>query len=683
MAGTPLNLGVYPDARDFRIQQQKIYVVSGNQYLSNEGQDLVLRLNPIPDASHTRNRKTSPPDSECFPGTREEVVQDITTWADAMDSAPGTEEGVMGTTPAAVVVYTPTPHIYWLHGFAGSGKSAISLKIANVFEGSGRLLASYFFFRNAGDRGTLNRFATTLSSQLASALPATVPLLEAALKTDSGLLNNHVSLNRQMERLVYEPFMAVMQGDILEEARAKGPFIVVIDGLDECEDKRGVEELIDHMLDFFERYPTIPLRVFIASRVEQHIRARLEVDGVRFSDLDNYKTQDDIHKFLRASFHAVAKRDRVIRAYVRAHGQWPTQSDMYDLMEHIGKSFVLASLIFKVIVHPDPEDDPSTPMERLPRTLQMNSLDSMYTQTLTRSQHLPHFRNIISTIALLREPLSIVEISDLLDVEVFEVVRVLLNLQAIIHVPGTDEEGRVTLCHTSLRDFLTTESRSGSFFVLPSFHLHLSYHLVSSLFKTPRDNGPIHDYSMWYLKDHWREAAAFAESSASTLTNEIEKFKAPHSLRANRLPYRGFLCDMFFFSLLYNPSTSDGFTHFLTECAKQLALVAESPDDRIGPWLETVMNFYVLGGPSLRTFQFAEPTCKTVQHHLRRASAAIYAKFPEILGRRNDVFTVEHKSFALNANSISAIDILSVRRRLLGPQITRAAEYFFNRYWSG
>ncbi|RXW22711.1 hypothetical protein EST38_g3129 [Candolleomyces aberdarensis] len=655
MVGVSPSISIYPNARDFRIQQQNIYVATGSQCFSNGGRDLIFRLNPIPDASHSRNRKTSPPDSECFPGTREEVVQDITTWADAMESTPATNEGVIGATPVAVVVYTPTPHIYWLHGFAGSGKSAISLKIANVFEGSCRLLASYFFFRNAGNRCTLNGFAATLSSQLASALPATVPLLDAALRTDPGLLNHRVSLTRQMERLVYGPFRAVMQGDVLEETRAKGPFIIIIDGLDECEDKRGVEELIDQMLDFFEEHPTIPLQVFIASRVEQHIRARLEVDGVRLSDINSYKTRGDINKFLQASFHAVAKRDRVIRAYVRVHGEWPTKSDMYHLGEHIGESFVLASSIFKFIIHPATEDDPSTPMERLPRTLQMNGLDSLYIQTISRSQHLPHFRNIISTIVLLREPLPIAGISSLLGIEAFEVVRVLLNLQAIIRVPGTDEEGSVTLCHTSLRDFFTTEGRSGSFFVPPSFHLHLSYHLISSIFENLGVYRPAYNYGTWYLAHHWREASA--QSYACISANE--QSNAPHSLHANRLPYGAFLSHMSLYSLLNNFPITGGSPSLFTEWAKQLARAVECPDPRIKLWLEAGLGMdfnFVNRGINIR-IEFTERTHQTVQHDLRRASTAISAKHPEILGPPSRSITHKNWFYDITIVGISGMDI--------------------------
>ncbi|RXW11843.1 hypothetical protein EST38_g14012 [Candolleomyces aberdarensis] len=302
------------------------------------------------------------------------------------------------TTVHALVVYTPTPHIYWLHGFAGCGKSAVSLKTADILEASGRLLASYFFFRNAGERSTMKRFAATLATQMASAFPATAPFIDVALSANPGILNDCVSLTRQLERLVYKPFQSAVN-----KVATKGPFIIVIDGLDECEDKRGAEEFIDHMLDFYEEYPDIPLRIFLAGRVEQHIRERLETDVVRLGNLDSHSARKDIERFLEASFQIAAKRDRVIRAYVRARGSWPTQLDMDKLIEHINGSFVLASTMFKYIVQPATQEDPTTPMDRLPLTLEMNGLDGLYVQALARSQHLTHFREIISTIALLED----------------------------------------------------------------------------------------------------------------------------------------------------------------------------------------------------------------------------------------------------------------------------------------
>ncbi|RXW15270.1 hypothetical protein EST38_g10586 [Candolleomyces aberdarensis] len=580
--------------------------------------DLILRLNPIIDASHTRNRKTSPPDSACFPGTRKVVIRGITSWIDTRI--------ILGTTAA---------HVYWFHGFAGSGKSAISLEIARIYAGSGRLLASYFFFRNAGDRSGMARFAVTLASQLVAAVPATASFIQAAIEAEPGLLTQGVSLATQLERLVYGPFRAAVKRGIIVKTLIKGPFVVVIDGLDEWEDEQGVMDFIDHMLDYFKRHPSIPLRFFIASRVEEHIRTRLENDLVFLANLDSHGARRDIEMFLEGSFEAASLNNRVIQEYVRAHGEWPTKWDMKKLVEHINGSFVLASTIFKFIIQPATAKDPSTPMERLPLTLELNGLDPLYAQTLARSQHFSHFRHILSTIALLERPLPIVGIATLLGIERSKIVQVLLNLQAIIHVPGTDEEDKVTVCHTSLRDFLTMESRSGEFFVPPSFHLHLSYQSFSSFFEGSGDlasseesgspafeesGGPAYEYGRAYTDVHWKSCAL---SDTCDLVNEIERLEASQPLHTNKLPHCAFLCTMLFYSL--SLETFDDILYGLTESAKQLALAAESSDRRIRLWLEEDFE-YGMPESSVRTVQFTKQTYETLKHDLQRASTAIRAK---------------------------------------------------------
>ncbi|KAJ2912822.1 hypothetical protein MD484_g7592, partial [Candolleomyces efflorescens] len=659
MADSSPHSSFFSGASHFSIDNQVINSIAGNlnhyQVVNIRG-DLNTRLNPILDASHTRNRKTSPPDSECFPGTREGVTQEITFWADNVDSmcAPEIVESEHGST---AMVHGPIPPVYWLHGFGGCGKSAISLKIAQIYSGSGRLLASYFFSRGAGDRSTMCRFAVTLASQLAAALPATVPIIEGAVQAEPGLLTDSVSLATQLERLILSPFRTVINAGALGQSLAQGPFLIVIDGLDECEDKRGVEEFIDHILTFFEEHPTIPLRVFITSRIEKHIRERLETDGVRMGNLNSHSAHKDIEKYLNASFQVAAKRDRVIRAYIRAHGQWPNRPDMNKLIDHIGGSFVLASTIFKYIVHPETEDDPLTPMDRLPLAFEMNGLDGLYAQTLARSQHLSHFREILSAITLLCYPLRIVEISHLLKIDAFKVVRVLLNLQAIVHVPGTDEEGRVTLCHTSLRDFLTTPSRSGSFFVSPSFHLHLSYYSFSAYLE--QDGS---DYGRWWFTVHWR---SFACLDSGEVSKELELFDSASQPSRGDVDRNTFLCSIFFYSLL-NPrdrlSRDDTRVEssLIAQCTKHLALAAECPGARIRPWLEKELKYPLQSVFQVPSVRLTEHTCKVMREDLQRASAAIQAKFPTILnGQPISSRTEEGEGFvAIPARSMSGIMIL-------------------------
>ncbi|RXW14714.1 hypothetical protein EST38_g11138 [Candolleomyces aberdarensis] len=352
---------------------------------------------------------------------------------------------------------------------------------------------------------------------MAEVIPETDRFIRGAVQRKPALLSplgKGVSLQNQMRCLVFEPFKALVQRKKAVRALTQGPFLMVLDGLDECGDKDEVQELIDGMLAFFNENPLIPLRVFITSRVEEHIQSRLSVPEVRLDNLVDHCSDDDIATFLDILFEDGCRRHSVIRSYVRQHGQWPTQSDRRKLVKHIGGSFIFASAVFKFIMAVNTEaNDPRTPMDRLPLALEMNpGLDGLYAQTLARSQHLPRFSDIISTIALLSAPLSTSAIAELLGIHIYEVVNVLVNLQAIIQVPGTDDIP-VTLCHTSLRDFLTTQSRSGEFFAHPSHHVRLFLRFPECELKYLRqDPGlfvrsgkeipAVADYAYRYLVDH-------------------------------------------------------------------------------------------------------------------------------------------------------------------------------------
>ncbi|KAJ2934817.1 hypothetical protein H1R20_g2229, partial [Candolleomyces eurysporus] len=467
-------------SRNTYVQNLVAYQVEGdlNQHgltiSAGEQRSLFDILQPIVDASHTRDRKRSPPDSACFPGTRLQVVKNLNTWARS-DIATDSE-----------------PHIRWMHGYVGCGKSSISQEVSDTSDREERPVVSFFFFRGAGDRSKIWRLATTLASQLARVIPETAPFIREAVQTDPALVKpgeGGVSLQTQMQRLVYAPFKAVVQREKTVRALTRGPFLIVLDGLDECDDKEEVQELIDGMLVFFSDNPLIPLRVFITSRVEEHIRSHLNVPGVRLDNLVDHCSDDDIATFLQILFDAGCRRNLVVQAYTQQHGEWPTQSDKRKLVEHIGGSFIFASAVFKFIMGANTEGShPTTPMDRLPLALKMNpGLDGLYAHTLSRSKNLPYFSDIISTIALLGAPLPTSGIAELLGIHTYEVVNVLVNLQAIIQVPGTDDIP-VTLCHTSLRDFLTTQDRSGGFFAHPSHHARLFIRCIEYELRLLRQN---------------------------------------------------------------------------------------------------------------------------------------------------------------------------------------------------
>ncbi|RXW14834.1 hypothetical protein EST38_g11024 [Candolleomyces aberdarensis] len=360
---------------------------------------------------------------------------------------------------------------------------------------------------------------------MADMIPETEPFVRAAVKAKPALLRQDgagVSLQSRMRYLIYAPFKAAVQGGTTIAALAKGPFLIVLDGLDECDNKDEVQELIEGMLAFFDDNPLIPLRVFITSRVEQYIQSHLDVPGVRLDNLVNHCSDADITTFLDALFKNETRRNPVIRAYISDHGEWPPPNDKRKLVQHIGGSFIFASTVFKFIMASTVESgSPATPMDRLPLALKMNpGLDGLYAQTLARSQHLPHFPDIISTIALLEAPLPTSGIAELLGISTYKVVNVLVNLQAIIQVPGTDDIP-VTLFHTSLRDFLTTQSRSGRFFAHPREHVRLflrclqcelvhRQHEVGSL-TNPNQRKPAAAYALQHSVAHLNQGSKFFE----------------------------------------------------------------------------------------------------------------------------------------------------------------------------
>ncbi|KAJ2914652.1 hypothetical protein MD484_g5769, partial [Candolleomyces efflorescens] len=445
-----------------------------------EGKSLSELLQPIPDASHTRDRARSPPDSACQPGTRKDVVKWIVSWASGKVIRP-------------VRLKLRRQHILWMYGYAGCGKSAIAQEISEQVHRGGRLLATFFFFRGAGDREEMGRLPNTLASQMAISLPKTARLIEAAVKAqpqlvqfehysqaESGLhgksrgqAKSCFSLSARLQRLVYEPFKAVAARSVF--ASLSEPYLIIIDGLDECVDKKGVQEFITATLVFFEQNPSLPLRILITSRVEQHIHPHLSTSpGVLLKDLGHHCTREDIRKFMRTVFEAETKANLVVQTHIRHNGSWPDEADSEMLVDHIGGSFIFASTLFKFIFHGSGSpNDPTSPLERFPLALNIDpGLDGLYSQTLARSAHLPYFTDIISTLALIAEPLPISGIAELLEIQASAVAHVLVDLQAIIQVPGTDN-APVTFYHTSLRDFLTTESRSGQLFVAPTFHNRL------------------------------------------------------------------------------------------------------------------------------------------------------------------------------------------------------------------
>ncbi|KAJ3530598.1 hypothetical protein NMY22_g8505 [Coprinellus aureogranulatus] len=448
-------------------------VIVQNSYHGPHPQDLISRLNPILDASYTRNMTLSPPNSKCFPGTRRRVIRIIKKWAETS-------------------VHDAVPHIMWIFGYTGCGKSAIAQAVAEDYGQQGLLVACFFFFRGSGDRSGVSRFATTIASQMVTAIPATKPLVEAAVADHPWLLSHATaSLGHQFSYLVYNPLRTVSH-------TLPGPVLIIIDGFDECGDREEASRFIEDMISFFRRFPDAPFRILIASRVEDHIHHCLHSSPeVKLLNLVEHTTDKDIATALD---FAIEKEKR--RRVLSCDRSWPSQSDRQTLVEHIGGSFIFLTTIIKLLFDPNLMDG-LTPMQRLPVVLSTEpNFDDLYNSILKRSQHLPHFRNVIGTIAHAFKSLSVSQVANLLELDTSDVVNVLVNLQAIIQVPG-DDRTPITLWHTSVRDFVTSEDRAGPFFVSHIHHVLIARGCIRQA--TDSNPSATREYSRRYALQHLSE----------------------------------------------------------------------------------------------------------------------------------------------------------------------------------
>ncbi|KAF6743515.1 hypothetical protein DFP72DRAFT_1020250 [Ephemerocybe angulata] len=463
----------FPNAGNFSIGTQHINVISGSREIPE--------LQPIPGASHHRNRRVSPPDSKCCPGTRQQITHKVLQWA--MEEQDDAER----------------QYLYWLYGPVGCGKSAIAQLVAEELERSNQLAASFFFFRGSGERSRISRFAVTLAQQMSETIPTTASFIQRSMKSMLGLRTTHLSLAVQFEKLIYKPLQAAIDGGL----EANHPFVIVVDGLDECEDRADVSDFLDHALEYLDEHRGLPLRFLVFSRIEENIHSRLgTTESVHIEDLSDYPADSDIYSFLKTWFSQVSRRSRVIQSYISHNGSWPPESDLLSLARHIKGSFIFASTLAKFIL--ENANDGLTPIERFPLALQMSpGLDGLYTETLKRSEHIPFFLDIITTLALLQEPLSISGLAVLLDLPSFKITNVLVNLQSIIQVPGNDRIP-VTFFHISLRDFLTSQIRAGSLHASPLYHEYLACRCLILLCGNLH---PLSEFCMGYVhrayRYHW------------------------------------------------------------------------------------------------------------------------------------------------------------------------------------
>jgi hypothetical protein len=179
----------------------------------------------------------------CLPGTEVALIDEIIRW-------------LPGTTSASQV---SAERIYLLLGGPHCGKSAVSHTIAHRMDQEGRLGSAIFLGRNVEGRNRAQAIFTTIARDLAAFDDKIKEGISQAVDKKPSLPT--AGLERQFQGLIIEP---------TRNLTVIGPVLLILDGLDECENVPERRRLLQILVRESDHLPT-NFRLLITSRPEPDI----------------------------------------------------------------------------------------------------------------------------------------------------------------------------------------------------------------------------------------------------------------------------------------------------------------------------------------------------------------------------------------------------------------------------
>ena len=383
-------------------------------------------------AAYNSMERESEHASVCQEGTREAVLGNISAWSRGDTFYP----------------------VCWLEGPAGSGKSTIAHTIAKQCDDDNRLAFSFFFSRGKHDRSDITKFVPTFAYQLSESLPVIQPSMIRAL-TDRRS-TTRLCLRDQIENLIVGPILTT-RGSIAS-------MIVVIDGLDECSDETLLQELIQLLVITTTR---LPFRFLFTSRPESHIQQTFGSLSTKpktyFLSLRDFSADHDIRNYLQRHLSQIREQNRELMRNV-PH-PWPSLRELDVLVDHSEGLFIYVSTLVKFVA-----DRKGLPQEKLQAAMTTHrGVDPLYDQVLSVAREFDYFRRVVGTIVYLREPLTVPELGQLLQLQSGCIRLALRGCQSVFAVPDAEDES-IRPYHASLRDFLTDRNRAKDHFLDPQLY---------------------------------------------------------------------------------------------------------------------------------------------------------------------------------------------------------------------
>ncbi|KAJ3568212.1 hypothetical protein NP233_g5860 [Leucocoprinus birnbaumii] len=181
----------------------------------------ILYSEAIHEAAYDSDARGDPP-PRCSPGTRDNEIHHILSWALPLDNA-------------------DSP-LYHMSGAPASGKSRLAQTCAEKLKDEGLAPLSFFFCRNHGSHSSRNqqhrRFFPTLAYQLSTQFPEYSALLNTTIIRHKALINKN--LGSQFKGLILDPLRELE----LSGKRIQRRIPIIVDALDACGNISAQTEII-------------------------------------------------------------------------------------------------------------------------------------------------------------------------------------------------------------------------------------------------------------------------------------------------------------------------------------------------------------------------------------------------------------------------------------------------------
>jgi len=361
--------------------------------------------------------------------------------------------------------------LLWLYGAAGAGKSAIAHSLAEICEKYGCLLATFFFWKTAAERNNITRVIATIAYQIARAIPTSRPQIEAAVDADPMIFQQ--SIDTQLAKLIIEPLRHLQStGFDFKDS----PFVIIVDGLDECHESDIQTGLVKSLAAAFRSSP-LRIRILIASRPEVHLQTTFSPTSIqphvsRLALSDEYSPDEDIYRFLEDSFDKI-RREHPLASYITS--SWPSTDVLRELTHKSSGQFIFASTTIKYIGG-DPQQLPHRRLDvirslRSPKgekDMPYAELNSLYHHVLRNVDDIIAVKQILGVLIIVNPESdgegmhTPEEVDDFLFWERGETKACLSQLASVIECAT---EGKISVLHASLSDFLLDPSRSHQFYL--------------------------------------------------------------------------------------------------------------------------------------------------------------------------------------------------------------------------